>query len=51
MNSWTTPQCQPLEMNAEIGAYQPDYDDRDPPPVVEVAASGPQPVASETAPA
>lgn len=35
MNAWTQPDFEELEMNAEIGAYQPDFDDeREPPPVV-----------------
>ena len=34
MKTWTRPEFEELTMNAEIGAYQPDDDDREPPPVI-----------------
>jgi hypothetical protein len=34
MKTWTRPEFEELTMNAEIGAYQPDEDDREPPPVI-----------------
>lgn len=35
MKDWTEPRFEELAMNAEIGAYQPEPDDRETPPVVE----------------
>lgn len=34
MNDWTEPRFEELAMNAEIGAYQPEPDERDTPPVL-----------------
>jgi hypothetical protein len=39
MKEWTEPSFEELAMNAEIGAYQPEPDDREVPPVVESASS------------
>jgi hypothetical protein len=34
MNDWTEPSFEELAMNAEIGAYQPEPDERDTPLVL-----------------
>ena len=34
MEEWTEPRFEELAMNAEIGAYQPEPDERDTPPVL-----------------
>ena len=39
MNGWTEPQFEELDMNAEIGSYQPEPgDDREPRPLLEELA-------------
>lgn len=41
MSSWVQPQFTELQMNAEIGAYQPEPgDDRDVPPVLDPELAG-----------
>lgn len=39
MKDWTEPSFEELAMNAEIGAYQAEPDDREVPPVVESASA------------